>query len=178
MSSLTQSKLNFITPLCQHKTGSAVESVVFCTYPLLLPCCQGLKPHITQGNSIWSDNLHAFASLFISLSLLLFFWIDRMSFPLSHLISGLPLPISTSVCPLLIISLFLFPSSLSLPPSFCPWLSGVAVRALWWLPPAIGSESTIWLLSACPSVSLCVHWSVAFRRWRCDGDKRPWLGKV
>lgn len=69
------------------------------------------------------------------------------------------LPLSPPICPLLIISHFPF-LFISFSSTVYPWLSGVAVGALWWLPPASGSEWTIWLLSACLLVSLCARWSV------------------
>ena len=162
-------KLSCITPACQHKTGSAVKSVEFCTCPRLQPRSSltvslraGKKKRKTLPGFVWSAHVQVFS---ITLSISTSFK-SRECLPLgtphhfpppSPLISPPPLPLSTSICPRLIIP----PSSLSLhvSPSLARarlWLSGVAVRALWWPPPAWKRMDH--MASVCRSVRVC--WSV------------------
>lgn len=115
-SRLKRSKLNFITPSCQHKTGIAVESVVFWTHSYCHVC------PLLSHKGLRTCASHRTYMIFIFTSLLAHEFIEciflpalhHTSQPLSSLIFFVILPFSTSVCRL-IISLLLLPSSLLSP---------------------------------------------------------------
>lgn len=93
--------MNFITPSCQHKTGNAVKSVVF---SLSHTHTKGLKPHIPE------DLLVFIHTSLLTLNASYFLLFTTLPTLFHFLFSLLTLPFSISVCPLLIIVLFLHPS--------------------------------------------------------------------
>lgn len=182
---LTQSKLGFITPSCQHKT---------------VQCCHlERKKHSAHAHKhshwsllahtglIWSVHLHAFSlTLPIPTSLLT---LNCSSVSSSGLFTTLPTSFSSYFCasPPILHLYLASPHNFPLP---FPFMS---------LPPRIYPSMAEWSCCESSLMATSCHWkwmdhmaSVSLsvgqfvcalvcglrRRWRCDGDKRLCLGKV